>query len=53
MVQQAKPNTGGTALLFTTKDDLENWTYKGQLFEIQNQPGDLGSVGVISLVTGL
>lgn len=39
-----KPNTGGTALLYTTKDDLENWTYKGQLFEIENQPGDLGSV---------
>lgn len=36
---------GGTALLYTTKDDgFHNWDYKGQVYEMQNQPGDLGSV---------
>ena len=36
---------GGTALLYTTKDDgFHNWDYKGQLYEMKNQSGDLGSV---------
>lgn len=36
---------GGTALLYTTKDDsFHNWTYQGQLYEIPNQKGDLGLV---------
>ncbi|MGD9605034.1 MAG: GH32 C-terminal domain-containing protein [Bacilli bacterium] len=40
-----KINTGGTALLYTTKDDsFNNWTYKGQLYEQVNQPADLGPV---------
>ncbi len=34
---------GGTALLYTTTDDsFTNWTYRGQVYEIQNQPSDLG-----------
>ncbi len=35
--------TKGTALLYTTKDDsFTNWTYRGQVFDIENQPSDLG-----------
>lgn len=35
--------TGGTALLYTTTDDkFTNWTYRGQLYEMNNQPSDLG-----------
>lgn len=33
----------GTALLFTTKDDsFHNWDYRGQIYEIANQPQYLG-----------
>ncbi|MCR5231762.1 MAG: glycoside hydrolase family 32 protein, partial [Acholeplasmatales bacterium] len=36
---------GGCALLYTTKDDsFHNWDYRGQLYEMVNQPGDLGQV---------
>ncbi len=34
---------GGTALLYTTEDDsFTDWTYRGQVYEIANQPTDLG-----------
>ncbi len=34
---------GGTALLYTTQDDsFTNWVYRGQVYEIRNQPADLG-----------
>ncbi len=46
-----KWNTGGTALLYTTKDDsFQNWTYKGQLYEQVNQPADLGPVWELPLM---
>lgn len=36
-------NAGGTALLYTTQDDsFTDWTYRGQLYEMVNQPSDLG-----------
>jgi sucrose-6-phosphate hydrolase SacC (GH32 family) len=35
--------TGGTALLYTTKDDsFKNWIYRGPIYEMANQPGYLG-----------
>lgn len=37
--------SGGTSLLYTTTDDsFHNWQFKGQLYEMKDQPGDLGPV---------
>lgn len=34
---------GGAALLYTTEDDsFTSWTYRGEVFNIPNQPSDLG-----------
>ena len=44
LICSASTNTnGGTALLYTTTDDkFTDWTYRGQVYEIKNQPSDLG-----------
>jgi sucrose-6-phosphate hydrolase SacC (GH32 family) len=45
LASQSTITNGGTALLYTTRDDsFKNWKYEGQLYEIPNQRGDLGRV---------
>lgn len=42
---------GGTALLYSTTDDsFKNWIYRGEMYNIPNQRGDLGSVWELPVV---